>query len=469
MKMRVTVGAFTSMSDLLTDIYVTYTFAMDGKGGYFKASLASLIASMGLQMLIVWAQNKKLGMKRVLREWLPILLGYKPAVDAYKVATGEKQEIGTALDPMVEMTAIKLCEMFAEAIPGVIIQLTAIATSDGDVGTSAWISITVSALTTGFASATISYDFDTDPEKREQTPFFYGYIPAKSSKRALVFVTMVLLSAGMLLIRCMIIVLLVLIEGSWVALYIGADLGLYLVVKILRGDFWYWVPLGGKAEIACSIVMRVFIKVIADFTSIVQFRHPNELGGLYWTLGFVLTLGSLPLAIVAAAPHVGASVIRIANTVASYFIPFSAVVFAVFFVNTDRKYWHTFWSMQRSKEVTIAIFSKGKTDYAKFCVFYHSKHHWILIEDDLKTWVGENWARWEEEKPEWLTDQMKALVPVEFIPTTGEARRRESVRRASVDIEAEGVLGGALRASIRRASGGLGGDVARVVPMEEDN
>jgi hypothetical protein len=85
--------------------------------------------------------------------------------------------------------------------------------------------------------------------------------------------------------------------------------------------------------------------------------------------------------------------------------------------------------------------------------------------------VGENWAKWEEEKPEWLTDIKKAWIPVEFIPTIGEARRRESVRRASVDADAEGGLGGILRASIRRASVGttLGGDVARVVPIKEDN
>ena len=91
------------------------------------------------------------------------------------------------------------------------------------------------------------------------------------------------------------------------------------------------------------------------------------------------------------------------------------------------------------------------------------------IEKEVRKWVGENWARWEEEKPEWLTDAMKAKVPVEFIPTTGEARRRESVRRASVDAEAEGGLGGALRASIRRASVGsvVEGNPSRVVPMEE--
>jgi hypothetical protein len=94
-------------------------------------------------MLFVWAQNKKLGMLRVMMEWFPILIGFKPAVDAYRVATGAKQEVGAAMDPMNEMTVMKVVEMFAEAIPGVIIQLMAIATSDKDVGTSAWLSVAV--------------------------------------------------------------------------------------------------------------------------------------------------------------------------------------------------------------------------------------------------------------------------------------------------------------------------------------
>ena len=69
------------------------------------------------------------------------------------------------------------------------------------------------------------------------------------------------------------------------------------MVKVLRGDFWYWIPAGGNVEIVSSIVPRLLVKIVTDFTSIVQFRHPYELGGMYWLLGFVLTIGSLPVEI----------------------------------------------------------------------------------------------------------------------------------------------------------------------------
>jgi hypothetical protein len=331
----------------------------------------------------------------------------------------------------------------------------AIVTSDKDVGTSAWLSVAVSAITTGFASATISYDFDTDPAKREVAPDFYGYIPANASKRTVVFVSMLLYTAGMLLIRCTTIVLLGLSGGSWVFLYIGADLGLYMFVKILRGDFWYWLPSGGNMEIVSSILFRVVIKVIVDFTSIVQFRHPNEVGGAYWLFGLVLTMGSLPVSIYLASPYVDEGAIDIASSIGNNFIPITTLCFAVFFVNIERKYWHTFWSTQRSKDMSMAYFLEDKSDAIKIVVFESSRHHWVSIEGELRKWIEMNWAKWEEEQPDWFTDVIKAKVPVDFIPADGDARRRESVRRASVDAEAEGGLAGTLRASIRRASVGV--------------
>jgi hypothetical protein len=483
LKARVTIGAITSMSDLLTDVYVTYMFWSDGKEGYFRSSLASLIVSIGIQMLTVWMQNRKLGMARVLKEWFPILIGFKPAVDAYRVAKGEKQEAGQALNAIEELTFMKVIEMFAEAIPGVIIQLMAIATNDGDVSRAAWVSLSVSALTTGFASASISYDWDTDPMLRKQVPEFYGYVPANPNKRSILFVSMMLFSAGMLCIRSMTIVVIGLLGGSWISLYVCADMLLYLLVKMLRGDFWYWIPAGGNVEIVNSIVIRVLVKVVTDFTSIVQFRHPNEVGGMYWMFGFVLTMGSLPVALfLAKRRDVAEERIKLAWRVVKLVMPYTVVSFVVFFLSIERNYWNTFYSLERGKDGVLARFSNSNDDKKKAkAIFGNSKHYWKSIEEEVKSWVEANWERWEVEKPDWFDDTMRARVPVEYIPGAGDARRRESVRRASVDAEAEGGLAGTLRASIRRASvgGADGGEilgvgvgktkVSSLVPLEDDD
>ena len=65
-------------------------------------------------------------------------MGFKPAVDAYSLAKGKKQEAGRTLDALTELLIMKVIEIFAEAIPGVIIQLMAIVESTGDISRAAW-------------------------------------------------------------------------------------------------------------------------------------------------------------------------------------------------------------------------------------------------------------------------------------------------------------------------------------------
>merc|ERR1711871_996910 len=248
----------------------------------------------------------------------------------------------------------------------------------------------------------------------------------------------VFFGAGMLMIRCLTIVLLGMIDLKLTLAYIGLDLGLYLAVKMLRGDFWYWVPLGGNAEIFSSLICRVMVKIITDFTSIVQFRHPYELGGMYWSFGFVMTIVTLPVAITIYASQGGAaSVVRLAWRLLYILIPSTLVMFCVFFINIDKKYRHTFYSTERGKDLTIRNFKENSEDSTKASfTFQMSRHHWSSIEEEVRSWVESNWSRWEEGKPKWLDKNMKTKIPVELIPTK-KARKAEKERRSIVEKESE--------------------------------
>ena len=92
---------------------------------------------------------------------IPVVVGLKPAVDAYRVASEAKIEEGQIFEPLTEMTLIRGTEMFAEAIPGVIIQLAAILSNGGNASNANILSLVTSALTTGFVSSCISYDWDS--------------------------------------------------------------------------------------------------------------------------------------------------------------------------------------------------------------------------------------------------------------------------------------------------------------------
>jgi hypothetical protein len=249
----------------------------------------------------------------------------------------------------------------------------------------------------------------------------------------------------------------------------------------LRGDFWYWVPIGGNAEIVSSFVCRVLPKIVTDFTSNMQTRHPNEVGGMYWMFGFVLTKGSLPIAIlVAERVEIAEEVIRFAWKVVGIFIPSTVVLFAAFFFNIEKKYWGTFYSLQRGKDLTVKNFRDGSDAVKAKYTFKYSKHHWNSIEEEVKAWVEANWDRWMEEKPKWFDDAMRARVPVEYIPTA-QQRRKETYRRNSVGAEAESGLAGAFATNIRRASvgGADGGDiiglgggkpkVSSILPMNDED
>ena len=64
-------------------------------------------------------------------------------------------------------------------------------------------------------------------------------------------------------------------------------MALFITYKILRDDFYYWARISGKLSAVISLQTRVAVKVIADFSGCIHFRHPLELGGLYFSLTFV--------------------------------------------------------------------------------------------------------------------------------------------------------------------------------------
>ena len=81
--------------------------------------------------------------------------------------------------------------------------------------------------------------------------------------------------------------------------------------------------------------------------------------------------------------------------------------------------------------MTIRNFRESIEDAIKASWFAMSRHHWRSIKEEVRSWVESNWSRWEEEKPKWLDESMKAKIPVEWIPTK-EARIEEKERRKSV-------------------------------------
>ena len=64
----------------------------------------------------------------------------------------------------------------------------------------------------------------------------------------------------------------------------------------------------------------------------------------------------------------------------------------------------------------------------KYTIFEIPREYWLPIEDKVGAWVNAGWSGLEEEKPEWFTDNWKAMVPKEMIPNKGSEGAETVVR-----------------------------------------
>ena len=438
--------------------------------GYRNSSLASLSASIGLQLLIVYLQNRKKGLGRILRQMFVVVTGMKAPLDAYKVAMGSEQEKDTEFDPMTEMTISKCAEIFTESIPGIMIQSSAIISTMERGGSSsfmAYLSLLVSVLTTGFVSSTVSYDLDTDPKKRAFNPEFYGYVPDSARKRASLFVTMIICSSVQVLMKSMLVVLLGWIAPSYASLYLLGELVLYLCYKMLRRDFQYWLPLNGMAGLAFSFLFRMVQKFVADFTGCAHFRHPYEVGGFYFTISYFSPLVGmfLVLNIKGGAAFNEADTLTFLKNLTSA-LGISSVVFAiVFFWLINKDYRHTFLSTETAGQMKRRVFLNGD-DVMKAEIFASNKVYWEPIADKVAQWVKSGWHQWEVEKPDWFTDQWKTHVPAHMIPE----KNKLAVSKIHGDTRRKSLLQALVRASetpqISPAAGN-NGEIEKEIDVDE--
>jgi hypothetical protein len=101
---------------------------------------------------------------------------------------------------------------------------------------------------------------------------------------------MVLNSALLLLFRSIGAALLMLADTKIFVAYMAGDHLLYLLLKLVRGDFLHWAPVEGVGGLALSLINRVAVKTLTDFTGIIQFRAAGEMGGALWLWTMFLAL-----------------------------------------------------------------------------------------------------------------------------------------------------------------------------------
>jgi len=276
-----------------------------------------------------------------------------------------------------------------------------------------------------------------DPQKRKESPDFYGYIPDGGS-RTVIFVCMMLNCALLLLIRSFSAAMLMLLEKRYFLLYMTGDMALYLLQKVLRGDLHYWLPFDGALGMFMSLLLRAIVKVLSDFTGVVHFRGPQELGGLYWTVNmFLAVVVSLASVSIGGGERMHWTLVGAASGA-------WVLVFGMFLLMMKKDYRRTFFSTLTGKQQVMDRFS-ADDEAVKASVLKKNKKMWRAIREDVKEWVLANWWRWKEEKPEWFDLSWQSKVPKEWITDVKERARldevRAKVRRRSSVEKIIGVFG----------------------------
>eukprot|EP00519_Triparma_laevis_P002881 CAMPEP_0182518868 /NCGR_PEP_ID=MMETSP1321-20130603/44797_1 /TAXON_ID=91990 /ORGANISM="Bolidomonas sp., Strain RCC1657" /LENGTH=276 /DNA_ID=CAMNT_0024726809 /DNA_START=100 /DNA_END=930 /DNA_ORIENTATION=+ len=191
----------------------------------------------------------------------------------------------------------------------------------------------------------------------------------------------------------------------------------YLLYKAARRDFTYHLPLEGVLGLTVSGLMRATVKFVVDFAAIIQFRHPYDVGGLYFSLNMFLPLLGLTflLGMDLVAENLSESTSKLLTSLVMILGGSLLILVGVFLSLMNKEYHHTFFSVETGGQLLRRLFLDGD-DLSKAQVFKKHKSLWAPIRDKVAVWVKEGWASWEEEKPDWFTDKWKASVPEHMKP-----------------------------------------------------
>ena len=318
----------------------------------------------------------------------------------------------------------------------------------------------------------IGLDKDVDTQGRKNDSKFYGYIPDDHGLRGRCFVLMTLMSALHNFSRSVGYALLAASGGSkkmW--LFVCGEMLLYLTWKVARRDFMYWVRVEGLFGFLTSIVGRVLVKVVVDFSGCLQFRHPYDLGGTAFSLS-LLWAQAMPF--VALWLYVGdeaddrdghlnitnfndndstsqqqpnangneenENVGELKKSSIAIILTCSLVLWLLtnvaFFCTIDLTYLSTFWGITTAPQYAVDLFLTSQEDEIKFrLAFRKRKSYTKTIHAEIKDFVSANIDRWREEKPDihikWIPDEM---LPKDILTAEGGLSRRKRRRSSLKEI-----------------------------------
>ena len=213
------------------------------------------------------------------------------------------------------------------------------------------------------------------------------------------------------------------------------DMGVYFLYKLVRGDLRYWLPLPRGISLVVSLIERVAVKVICDFTGFLHARHPYEMGGFYWLMNMVWTQASVFGAIKLKETFgrqieedVGERFVKDEDyiTIATVLLMLWLVALLGLLICSEKEFRRTFFSIMTGKQYNEALF-RSDEDEIKMQVFDTHSSYNRHFEASIKEWLGEKWNDWHASRPGWLTEELIERIPGQLLPGGGDAGVLEEI------------------------------------------
>ena len=172
-----------------TDINMILFYFGKGRNWYSWRIIATIAINMFLQLMLVYSQNHRMGLKRLASEMFLTLMILKPAVDAYWVGLDEDKATNLTFDAELEMNMPRIVEIVNESSPALLMQLKALLEAEKR-DKVAVLSAVISACTIAVASTLVGVDMDTSQTRHKLNPEFYGFINNDPTSRTISFIAM---------------------------------------------------------------------------------------------------------------------------------------------------------------------------------------------------------------------------------------------------------------------------------------